>query len=558
MKKPTIILIALLGAAVLIAGGVLTARQIALSRAIGEDRAVLIACKDAGVNLSDAENAGAKFKFRDGKFVYVASFSANGTNYEYTVNSATGEIISPKEAPPDEPPGSTTTTIPSPTIATISYERAKLIAQTDSGVKEEDTIYYQINMIGEDRKVWYQITFSDGKTIYEYMLDGPSGDIYEKMTTPLDGNIISHAVVIRLVLRQEGLYLHKDEEAQNVHCDLVNEGGRDVYVCVLDRGGEWVPRYEIDARTGKTLDRRTVPQNGTVTLDWVKRLVLGHIGATENDAVFTKTKLENEGGTLIYDIEFTYLAYRLEFKIDASTGIILDEDLELTDENADIIKQIKDTALLKAETMDVFRKEDVTATGVSVKNEDHRFICSVTLSGEDFVYVYDFDALSASFLRSDLSRWSQTGENEWVYSRTNSVMNLKEKVYYDAQYLLKVSLSFNGNSSRLYTWLISLDEQYLTFDKTESFWNVLTDMALGTPENSLAEDASTGARIEPIGSEKALLIAAETAGISSETMSDIECEMEFYDRHLAYEVNFTANGHEYEYKIDAFTGTVLH
>jgi hypothetical protein len=137
-------------------------------------------------------------------------------------------------------------------------------------------------------------------------------------------------------------------------------------------------------------------------------------------------------------------------------------------------------------------------------------------------------------------------------------MNLKEKVYYDAQYLLKVSLSFNGNSSRLYTWLISLDEQYLTFDKTESFWNVLTDMALGTPENSLAEDASTGARIEPIGSEKALLIAAETAGISSETMSDIECEMEFYDRHLAYEVNFTANGHEYEYKIDAFTGTVLH
>ena len=93
MKKTAIIASALAGVIVLGGGSAFAANRIAKSNAIGEERARNFAYVDAGVLPEDAENIRTEFDFDSGKFVYDIEFNANGTNYEYTVDSKSGSII---------------------------------------------------------------------------------------------------------------------------------------------------------------------------------------------------------------------------------------------------------------------------------------------------------------------------------------------------------------------------------------------------------------------------------------------------------------------------------
>ena len=93
MKKTAIIASALAGVIVLGGGSAFAANRIAKSNAIGEESARNFAYVDAGALPEDAENIRTEFDFDSGKFVYDIEFNANGTNYEYTVDSKSGSII---------------------------------------------------------------------------------------------------------------------------------------------------------------------------------------------------------------------------------------------------------------------------------------------------------------------------------------------------------------------------------------------------------------------------------------------------------------------------------
>ena len=51
--------------------------------------------------------------------------------------------------------------------------------------------------------------------------------------------------------------------------------------------------------------------------------------------------------------------------------------------------------------------------------------------------------------------------------------------------------------------------------------------------------------------------ALSHAGLSASAVTGFQCELDEDDGRYRYEIEFRANGMEYEYEIDAATGTVL-
>lgn len=60
-----------------------------------------------------------------------------------------------------------------------------------------------------------------------------------------------------------------------------------------------------------------------------------------------------------------------------------------------------------------------------------------------------------------------------------------------------------------------------------------------------------------IGKDNAVKIALDHAGVTASEARDLEVELEYDDGRWIYEVEFKANGFEYDYDIDALTGKVL-
>ena len=69
--------------------------------------------------------------------------------------------------------------------------------------------------------------------------------------------------------------------------------------------------------------------------------------------------------------------------------------------------------------------------------------------------------------------------------------------------------------------------------------------------------AKTPAAAEPISVDKAKSIALSHAGVASADVRQIKCELDRDDGMTIYEVEFKAGGYEYDYEINAVTGTIL-
>lgn len=61
-----------------------------------------------------------------------------------------------------------------------------------------------------------------------------------------------------------------------------------------------------------------------------------------------------------------------------------------------------------------------------------------------------------------------------------------------------------------------------------------------------------------IGDAEAKRIALENAGLSEANVFDLDCELDLDDGTVHYDVDFKANGYEYDYDIDATTGAIIY
>ena len=104
--------------------------------------------------------------------------------------------------------------------------------------------------------------------------------------------------------------------------------------------------YLVDAYTGKVLSgqkdlpatapvgdetAKPIAPTGDIGHAKAKSIVLNHAGMSENKAYDMEIELDDEDGTLVYEVEFKFGGMEYSYEINAATGAILKHEAELDD-----------------------------------------------------------------------------------------------------------------------------------------------------------------------------------------------------------------------------------
>ncbi len=334
------------------AGTAFAASTVAESSAIGETAAQNYAFADAGVDPTTAENIITEFDFEAGQFVYEVEFLADGTEYEYWIAADDGAVVK-REAEIV----SLATDNASDVDAKITLDEAKEIALADAGLTADEVTFTKAELDQDNEGDVYDVEFYNDSTEYEYEILVATGDIYSKSkeitaatndtvdaTTTTDttsedstatedaGGAVTLAKAKELALADAGLTA--DEVTFTKAETDYDNGVKEYDIEFYTNDAEY--EYEVRASDGTILDKSveafetttTSTSGDYITLDKAKSIALNKVGLAASDVTFTKAKLEKDDGVMQYEIEFYKGTTEYEFEINATTGTILDYDID--------------------------------------------------------------------------------------------------------------------------------------------------------------------------------------------------------------------------------------
>lgn len=144
------------------------------SSAITKDQAKSIALKDAGVSESATQFVWVKEDYDDGRRIYEVEFYANGTEYDYDIDQATGRILSSdfdiENYSPSNNIGGGNGTV-------ISVDKARSIALAKvPGASANDI---RIHLDRDDGRQIYEGEIYYNRMEYEFEIDASTGNIIE-------------------------------------------------------------------------------------------------------------------------------------------------------------------------------------------------------------------------------------------------------------------------------------------------------------------------------------------------------------------------------------------
>jgi uncharacterized membrane protein YkoI len=93
--------------------------------------------------------------------------------------------------------------------------------------------------------------------------------------------------------------------------------------------------YEVNAQSGaiieksvEAIERSVKEQKSYIGVDKAKTVALEHAGISTASASFSKAKLDNDDGKVVYEIEFYVGRTEYDYEIDAYSGTILEYDID--------------------------------------------------------------------------------------------------------------------------------------------------------------------------------------------------------------------------------------
>ncbi len=340
--------------------------------------------------------------------------------------------------------------------ASITPDEAKQAALDHAQLTAEQVVFTQAKLDYDDGRAVYDIEFYSGNKEYDYEIDAASGKVLE-FDYDIENFDIS-SVQVKLSLDEaKAVALKNAKLSENdvvfTKAKLDYDDGRAVYDIEFYSGNKEYD-YEIDANTGKILDRdieykvsffsRIVDffknmfsgKSGTVstppaaadvtveatsaasqekpaasnriTLEEAKKVALDDAKLTATDVTFTKAKLDYDDGRAVYEIEFYSGVKEYDYEIDAATGRILEKDIDINDDvNAPSEGQGSQTYITaeqaKAAALSAagFSASEVRGLKAEFDFDDGRAVYEVEFKKGIFEYDYDIDAVSGKVLKAE-------------------------------------------------------------------------------------------------------------------------------------------------------------
>lgn len=213
-----------------------------------------------------------------------------------------------------------------------------------------------------------------------------------------------------------------------------------------------------------------------------------------------------------------------------------------------------------------------TLTKCKLDSDDGKFEYEIKITAGDAAYEYDIDATTGAITDYDID-YLKTSKQQ-LAQKAAAAAALTDGVNYiteeKAQELAQAAVkALTDETQTLLRTKFSYDDGYAEYDvkiltdsaeydiELNAVTGAVTDtdvdfLLTGTDATQTAGDATA-----TIGADAAKKIAADKAGIALEAAAFTEVKLDSEDGRMVYEIEFYANGLEYEAEIDAVSGTVL-
>jgi uncharacterized membrane protein YkoI len=228
---------------------------------IGTAKAKEIALEDAGLKSADVKFVRTKLEFDDGIYEYDVEFYKGTTEYDYSVDALTGDILE-KDADAEYIRKANEK---APTVKyEITADEAKAIALKHAKVDEADVTFARSKLTYDDGVYEYEVEFYSGNREYDYDIDAITGEIlsfdsdadwYTPKTeqAPADTTKpekLTAAQAEAIALKHAGL---KAADVRMGYTEYDFDDGRYMYE-VEFYSGRMEYSYSIDAYTGDILE----------------------------------------------------------------------------------------------------------------------------------------------------------------------------------------------------------------------------------------------------------------------------------------------------------------
>lgn len=144
---------------------------------IGEQAAQDAALAHAGVSAQNVSFVRTKLDWDDGRWQYEVEFYDQGTEYDYSIDAVTGEVLGYDYDAEYYTPNNNTAAMQTAPGAQISAEDAKAIALAHAGVSAQDAQRMEMGFDNEHGRSVYEFEWHVGWTEYSCDVDANTGEV---------------------------------------------------------------------------------------------------------------------------------------------------------------------------------------------------------------------------------------------------------------------------------------------------------------------------------------------------------------------------------------------
>ena len=299
------------------------------------------------------------------------------------------------------------------TKAYIGAEKALEIALAHAGVQKGAVKDIEVELDFKRGIMVYEVEFKTGGMEYEHLINAITGEIIEDKQKLDDDNddVIVPENAINAQKARSIAFEHAGVAAENVtdfEIDLDRKNGVTVYE-VEFRAGDTEYDYVINAQTGEVVSFKkkreaasTPEQKAEITPAKAGEIAFEHAGVSRGEAADYRSKLENEDGLWVYEIEFREGKTEYEYEIDAETGRIISAEKETKNEAAGggEVKLTGSQAVAKALEHAGLKAAQVKELECELDYEDGKPVYEIEFKYGDTEYEYEISAYDGSVVSS--------------------------------------------------------------------------------------------------------------------------------------------------------------
>ena len=323
---------------------------------IGVKKAKEAALSHAGVAESDTVFLIAEADYDDGRKEYEVEFYAGGTEYDYTIDAASGRVLKFDTElewySADDDAGYGWQNV-------IGKQKAQEIALADAGVAAGDALHLIVKPDWDDGVRIYEVEFYTASQEYDYEIHAETGDILSRDReaewngTAASGSSNTGSTGSTASASTTDIGEAKAKSVALSHAGISESSTSYIYAKKDWDDGRWVYDVEFWA-DGKEYDYEILASNGTILsydydaeYQWsgstgtgstsstadigeakAKSVALSHAGISESDTSYIYAKKDWDDGRWVYDVEFWADGKEYDYEILASDGTILSYDAE--------------------------------------------------------------------------------------------------------------------------------------------------------------------------------------------------------------------------------------